>query len=246
MAELYRRNWTTKGGARVSRVLGGRCNCFLVQGEKGFLLIDSGGYSGWKTLRRRLLRMGVSSDAPLNLVLTHSHFDHARNAAALKREFGARILVHEKEAAGLCDGGNPPIQGSNRFFRLLVRAGERCGILSRMGFSGVRPDLKIGDSLDLSPYGFPAVVIHTPGHTPGSISVIVDHEIALVGDTIFGVFPGSAYPPFAADPEQLLQSWKKLLDSGCSLFLPAHGRLRSRALLRRAYHQRNPRREPSP
>lgn len=225
------KTWTTSSGTTIQRILSGRCNCHLIRGEKGFLLVDCGGKRQWNRLSTRLMRFGVGAAAPLTLVLTHSHFDHAENAAALKREFNAVIMVHESEADNLEQGENPAIRGANPFFRFLVRAGERSGIMARMGYAGTPADLLVGNHFDLQPQGFPATIIHTRGHTHGSMSVVVDNEIALVGDSVFGIFPGSAFPPFAVDPEQLARSWEKLLDTNCVLFLPGHGHPRSRYLL---------------
>jgi glyoxylase-like metal-dependent hydrolase (beta-lactamase superfamily II) len=45
--------------------------------------------------------------------------------------------------------------------------------------------------------GFDAYLLNTPGHSPGSLSVFVGHEIAVVGDAMFGVAPRSVFPPFA-------------------------------------------------
>ncbi|MBN2339447.1 MAG: Zn-dependent hydrolase, partial [Acidobacteria bacterium] len=91
---------------------------------------------------------------------------------------------------------------------------------------------------DLKDFGLNAYILHTPGHTSGSVSIIVEGEIALVGDAMFGILPGSVFPPFADDPGQLMASWGKLLDTGCSLFLPAHGSAIGRSLLQKEYHRR--------
>jgi hypothetical protein len=68
--------------------------------------------------------------------------------------------------------------------------------------------------------------------------VIVNGELALVGDAMFGVFRNSIFPPFADDVPQMVKSWGKLLDTGCSLFLPSHGSANSRALVEREYTKR--------
>ncbi|MBP1668661.1 MAG: Zn-dependent hydrolase, partial [Bacteroidetes bacterium] len=101
-----------------------------------------------------------------------------------------------------------------------------------------KADLVIEERFDLNDLGFNAYILHTPGHTPGSISLIVDDEIALVGDCMFGVFRNSAFPPFALDSDQLIESWKKLLDTGCRLFLPSHGAQDSRNLVQWDYTRR--------
>jgi glyoxylase-like metal-dependent hydrolase (beta-lactamase superfamily II) len=66
-------------------------------------------------------------------------------------------------------------------------------------------------------------LMHTPGHTKGCLSVIVDNELAIVGDAMFGVFPGSIFPPYGNDVRQMVESWEKLLETSCRLFIPAHG-----------------------
>lgn len=48
---------------------------------------------------------------------------------------------------------------------------------------------------------------------------------------MFGIFPNSIFPPFADDIQGLLKSWKKLLETNCSVFLPGHGREIKRELV---------------
>jgi len=63
------------------------------------------------------------------------------------------------------------------------------------------------------------------------MSLIVDDEIAIVGDAMFGIFPNSIFPPFADNVPVMIKSWRKLLDTKCMLFLPAHGTKNSRRLV---------------
>ena len=230
------KTWTTSRGVQVKRILFGRCNCHLIRGENECLLVDCGGKRSRKKLRRRLARIGAGEESPLTLVLTHTHFDHAENAASLKRECNVRIIVHEMETANLKRGENPPIQGTLPLTRVLTWILNRSPRLEkRFRYTGVAPDRTVSSETDLRTEGFPVTLMPTPGHSPGSMSVIIDNEIALVGDAAFGIFPGSAFPPFARDPRELIKSWQKLLDTGCSLFIPAHGLPRTRALLLRQY-----------
>lgn len=74
-------------------------------------------------------------------------------------------------------------------------------------------------------------LIHTPGHTAGSMSLIVDNEIALVGDAMFGVFNWSVFPSFADDILVFEKSWGKLAKTGCKMYLPGYGTGNSRELL---------------
>ncbi len=78
-------------------------------------------------------------------------------------------------------------------------------------------------------------IINTPGHSIDSISIIIDDEIAIVGDTLFGKFKNSVFPPFADDVSVMIESWGKLLQTGCKLFLPGHGGEVNRRLLQKEY-----------
>ncbi|MCL1789783.1 MAG: MBL fold metallo-hydrolase [Peptococcaceae bacterium] len=78
-------------------------------------------------------------------------------------------------------------------------------------------------------------VLHTPGHTVGSVCFIVDDEAALVGDTMINPFRIELRPPFMDFPDRLIVSWKVLLDTHCRYFLPAHGTVVGRGLLEDNY-----------
>ena len=94
------------------------------------------------------------------------------------------------------------------------------------------------EKFDLEDYGFYAYILHTPGHSPGSLSVIIDEEVAFVGDTMFGIFKGSVFPPFAEDVNRMINSWGKLLKTGCSVFIPSHGSANNRSLVQKEYDKR--------
>ena len=77
------KSWTTKNGYKITRILAGRSNVFLVEGKGKNILVDtSPGYKRSK-LYSILQEMGISN---LDyLILTHTHFDHAANAARVRR-----------------------------------------------------------------------------------------------------------------------------------------------------------------
>ncbi|MDT8393214.1 MAG: hypothetical protein RQ761_05190 [Bacteroidales bacterium] len=73
--------------------------------------------------------------------------------------------------------------------------------------------------------------------TADSLSVIVDNEIAIVGDALFGISRRSVMPPFANDRALMVKSWHKLLETGCNIFLPGHGSEVDRILLEYSYNR---------
>jgi glyoxylase-like metal-dependent hydrolase (beta-lactamase superfamily II) len=219
-------------------VLSGRSNVFLLSHSGKNILVDTSPGSRWKKLDGKLRELGIERlDA---VVLTHAHYDHAGNAARLQEKYEAKVIAHIAEGPCLARGENNAVGGTNGLTRLLIAAlGKRFARRARYG--PCRPDIQVDPSFDLARFGFKAVALHTPGHTPGSLSVIVNDEIALVGDAMFGVFPGSVFPPYALDAGETVRSWGKLLATHCRLFLPAHGSANPRRLVLRDYEKRNSR-----
>lgn len=228
------KTWTTRNGTEIIRVMAGRSNVFLlIKGEQA-ILVDTGIRMMRTILTHRLRKL--IPNGPVLLILTHAHFDHAGNTQWIKETFHPGVLIHQSETASLETGYTKTPEGTMFFSRILVK------LLSKFyhSLSGFEPcchDLTVDDSFDLSGYGFSATILHTPGHTPGSVSIVVDDEIALVGDTMSGIFPGSAFPPFAMDVQLLLQSWERLLETGCDWFLPSHGSAISRQLVEKEYNR---------
>lgn len=229
-------SWTTKGGYRICRVLGGRGNAYAIAHDGRLLLVDTGRTNRWGALRRGIDALSAHN-SPAILILTHTHFDHAENAARLRQTYQLQITVHRSEAAYLLTGDSPLPRGSILPTRWLMRWGARMA-QPFFRYAGVQAELPIGERYDLQPFGFNAYLVHTPGHTCGSVSLIIDDEIACVGDTLFGVVPGNVFPPFADDIPTLIRSWRKLLDTPCRIFLPGHGGAIERALLQHAYARR--------
>jgi hydroxyacylglutathione hydrolase len=107
-----------------------------------------------------------------------------------------------------------------------------------MRYAPAAADYLVEDRRDLTFLGFNAFILSTPGHTAGSMSVIVDNEVALVGDAMFGVFRGSILPPFGFDLNEMVESWGRLIGAGCTIFLPGHGTFRDKEVAQKAYERR--------
>jgi len=227
------RQWETRDGHVIHQLMGGVCNVYALTHGEDMLLVDTGRFYGWRSLFNRIERMRFKS-APCALILTHSHFDHAENAARLKVVYPLKVIVHGSEQHYLRAGDSPLPAGAIFPTRWIMRLGGR---LARPFFryKGCLPDITMDERLELEPFGFEGYILHTPGHTRGSMSVIVEDRIALVGDTLFGVLPGSVLPPYADDIPAMVESWRKLLETPCERFLAGHGHEIKRALLERKY-----------
>jgi len=231
------KTWQTKSGHRIVRVLTGRSNVFLLTNGKKNILIDTSPEFMRKLLQKRLNKLNINHID--YLILTHSHFDHANNAAWIKEKFNALVIIHREEASFLTSGEMTIPGGTNFITRMMVHLLAK-SLSDAFKCSPCEYDLLVDDQFDLSNIGFNAFILHTPGHSPGSVSVVVDNELAVVGDCMFGVFPGTVFPPFADDAGQVVQSWGRLLETGCRVFLPSHGSGNNRLLVQRDFDKRKP------
>ncbi len=203
----------------------GHCHVALIGTAKGFILVDAGFPGTLRTLTGELKRQGIGPREVLLVVLTHAHYDHAGCLAAIRRLTGADVLVHASEKTFLETGTSAPVRGTRLLSKAVFRAVG--ALLSKKLYEATPPTILVGDAFDLAGYGVAGRVLHTPGHTAGSVSVVLDSGEAFVGDACFNlpiVGARSVFPPFAVDVPALLRSWERLVGTGAQTFYPAHGR----------------------
>lgn len=226
------RTWTTQNGYVIRQLLSGRSNVFLLSYKDTHILIDTSTSRRRGKLRRRIEAAGIQTID--YLILTHTHNDHAANAYMIREKYHARVIVHRNETNWLAQGLTPIPRGTYPWSRFLV---DTFGdwVNPYFQYTPCPFDISVDDFFDLSEFGFNAYLLHTPGHSCGSLSIIIDDEIALVGDLMLGRGEYYTYPPFADEPVELLESWQKLLDTNCRLFIPSHGYANTRQLVEKVY-----------
>ena len=105
-------------------------------------------------------------------------------------------------------------------------------------FPPAHVDVVLGDDgLSLADYGITGRILYTPGHSMGSVSVLLETGDAFVGDLAMNEFPlrlSPGLPIFAEDMQKVKESWKKLLDEGARIIYPAHGKPFSAEIMRAA------------
>ena len=163
-------------------------NCYILKDEESgdALVVDPGCYN--KRLEAMLVNEGISSLR--YILLTHGHFDHISGVGDLQQHFGGKVVIHTADAPCL----------SNRDESLA----------SRFHFSQheAKADILLDGGEELSFGGYKIKVLHTPGHTKGSVCYFIN-GIMLSGDTLFRDtvgrtdFPGGSY-------EEMMLSMKKL------------------------------------
>lgn len=204
-------------------------NVYLVEDASGVTLIDAGIPGQWKDLLYELESMNRVIGDIRGVILTHADSDHTGFAERLRSEAGVPIYIHEADALqarGVVKKKNPS-WGKVKIGPLLSflwYAGKRGGLSNKP----VQEVITVvdGETLDLP--GSPRIV-HTPGHSPGSIAV---HSAAVdalfVGDamTTRHVLTGSEGPqpaPFTLDGETALASLERWRDIDARWVLPGHG-----------------------
>lgn len=205
----------------------GVATSFLVVGEAGrCVLVDAGEPGKGRAFEKGMARLGIDPRRIELLVITHGHWDHVGSARAIHERTGAPVAMHVLDRHSLELGRpGPPPPGITSWGKLLSRL---LGPLTRfVSFPAMGVQIPLGlDELDLRPYGVAGRVIHTPGHSPGSVSVVLETGEALVGDMAMNGPPmriGPGLPSVAEVPAQLVPSWRKLLALDIRTVYPAHG-----------------------
>ena len=226
------KSWTTQQGSTITRVLSGAGNAYFIRTDPFLMLVDTGTKSSFKQLTKNLDSLLGAHERPEALVLTHSHYDHCQNAARLKETYQCKIVMGAEEASYSTQGFTPLPGGTFWLTHWLTVFGNKIGP-SKFGYEAFTPDLLIRDDQPVDEKAPNIRAIKTQGHTRGSISLIIDQEVAIVGDAMFGIFGNSIYPPFADDKQAIATSWSKLFQTGCRMYLPGHGRPIHRELLQK-------------
>ena len=195
---------------------------FLVYTEEAAVIIDTGHSKTTSQIEAVFKTVKLDISKLKMIILTHTHFDHAGGANALKKLSGAKVAVHKDEADNLRKGFTPFPRGTRWKAKFLVSIGS---VFARKmaWYPEVEPDILIDKSLDLHPFGIPGEVIHTPGHTLGSVSIFLDNGIVFSGDNVMGISNKEHYPPFANDPSKVIKVWEFYIKKGIKGIYPAHG-----------------------
>ncbi len=194
---------------------------YLVEGEEESILVDTLFPGNGKRIIKFLNKKGIDLQKIKLILITHGHIDHYGSALELKGEIGAPIAIHELDAEGPRKGVNVHIYPRSLLQKILDL------YVSRQKTKPLEPDVLLkGEEGDFEEYGIEAKWIRTPGHTQGSISVVLLGEAAIVGDLItgkFGFLKKTAHPLWVEDKQQSRESIKKLLDCSPKIFFAGHG-----------------------
>jgi hydroxyacylglutathione hydrolase len=161
------------------------CNCTIIGNETTYeaIVVDPGDEIGAILARLRALKLSLKQ-----IIVTHAHIDHVGGALKLKRLTGALILMNEKDLP------------------LLKMMDSQAGWLGIPTPEVAAPDSSLEDGLVVGLTEIPAQVIHTPGHTEGSVCLhFAQEKLLLAGDTLFAGSIGRTDLP-GGNPVKIMES----------------------------------------
>lgn len=177
-------------------------NCYIVYQQENALIFDPGGEA-----EKVIQFIDQHNLIPQAILLTHAHFDHIGAVDTLRSHFNLDVYLHEEESHWLEE---PQLNRSTAFTRKEVKTAPPEHLL------------KPG-KLKISSFEFE--VIHTPGHSPGSVSFIFqEYKFIISGDVLFKQGVGRTDLP-GGSTEQLVRSIREHLYTleDDYIIYPGHG-----------------------
>ncbi len=224
----------TPENARIVQIPLRLSNAYVVHAARP-VLIDAGTIGDLPELERGLAQEGLGLRELAMIIVTHAHGDHAGLAAELRRRSGAIVVLGQGDADQALRGENDPLHPTRLGAALLKPFIPKV-------FPSFTADTLVSTRLDLRPWGIGGDVVAMPGHTAGSVVVVLDNHTAFVGDILSGgAFGGLLFPTdpgehyYQADVARNHANIRALLDQGIERFYLGHGGPVIRADVERAF-----------
>ena len=203
----------TAGIYQIDHVMG--ANCYLMISGSKMLLIDTGISGNQNKIINFVKRLGKNPSDIQYVILTHADIDHIGSAAAIKKMTGARVAIHARDS---------PILAGRQGFKIIK--GFPGALLKMMTplmrYTPVEADILLENGLEIGD----CKIIHTPGHSPGSICLYRRPDVIFVGDALRSNSKGYLKLPsgqFSADISQANASLITLSELEFDILLTGHG-----------------------
>jgi hydroxyacylglutathione hydrolase len=193
-------------------------NAYLLETPEGLILVDAGIPFTERLVYRKMRQIG-RDDLKL-IYITHAHIDHYGAANAIREETGAPIAIHKDDAETMALGRTE--LGTVRDWKKTSDA-TLPYIEPLLRVTPTEADILLEDGDSLEEYGINAYVMHTPGHTPGSTTLIVNDSLAFVGDLLATGPKVHAQRSFAQDWLEVARSLNRLRLAEPELIYAGHG-----------------------
>jgi hydroxyacylglutathione hydrolase len=182
------------GGAGFGYSATGDCNVYLLDGGGALALIDTGGGLGAKDILGNVKRMGFSPNKITVAFNTHSHFDHIGGNSEIRRATGCKIAAHEADRRSIEELDELSLYGM----------AEERGIK----FKADKVDVALRDGETYQVGDVSLKVVHTPGHTPGCISLLLKEKDSKIGVFCGDIAGASGRLGYINGPGFDLADWK--------------------------------------
>ncbi len=180
------------------------CCIYLIRDENESVLIDSGAGRSMQRILDNIAAIGIDLKSINTIIATHGHIDHIGGLAYLQKHLQAQVIAHHLELPAIADG------------RPELTAAKWYGV----NYQTVAVDRILRESHELVKTGkLELHCLHTPGHTPGGISIYLDSgdQRILFGQDIHGPFNqawGSDMDSWHNSMQMLLQLKADILCEG--------------------------------
>ena len=201
----------------ITHIKGGTDNCYIVSNGKEAILFDTASAANLQQVTDECSKYDMKL-----IVLSHPHFDHAENADALSKKFNIPVAYNEADDGIFDDYNSQPLYSYGLVGFVVLKASLK--VLSQTKVT--RPEnhffVKEGDTL--AEYGFPDIkVTELPGHSKGSIGLLVADEAVLVGDALDNwIKPGMGH--LYTDLEAEKKTVEKIRSFGKCTYYYGHGK----------------------
>lgn len=195
---------------------------YLLRTDSGYIQFDTGYNHNVKKYLRLLEDNHILPEEIKLIIINHAHFDHTGALKTIQKLTNAQVLVHENEKEFIAKGISQEVRPLTFLTKLMVPIMPK----SWAQTDPVEPDIVIQDEYSLEDFGIKAKVIHTPGHTPGTVAVITEEGDALIGCSVHG-FPlrlRRGIPAIAIDQELIWKSWERIIEEGAKNIYISHGK----------------------
>ena len=209
----------------------GWTRCYLLKCTGGYLLVDAYYPQYYPWFEQKLADLGIATSDVKYLLLTHHHDDHAGFAAELVRSTGCQVIAHRHAvlplSQGRSEGTDKPVNRRSRMALAVYTLSHKEFRFPPLTLTGNDVVIKGDNDGLLKEIGIDGVILHTPGHTRDSISVLLSDGSAFVGDAAMNFlrWTGMGHRPIVVEDIKIVyESWQKLRERGARVIYPSHGR----------------------
>lgn len=198
----------------------GMVKAFLIKGES-HILVDAGLPNTYAKFIDFFKQNNIDPRDISLIVISYNHLDHVGELEKLHKLTGSKVVIHKKESIFLTEGNSTPVNPVTLKAKLLFK------FMKKPAGVKFKPHIEVEDVMMLEQYGFKGRIVHTPGHTEGSLSILMENGEAIVADMLTGKKKGSSFTaklPFVMnDMNENKRSLSMLIKEGAKIFYTSHG-----------------------